>query len=126
MKDRGRLGDTPVPGSGFYADSDIGAAAATGMGEEIMKGCLSYAAVQNLRTGMNAQEAAETAVKDLHEKLVRKNGSADAMSLICMDREGNWGVGTNVDFPFTVSDDIHGMKTLTARWQEGKVVISEE
>ena len=33
MKEPGRVGDSPFIGSGFYADSEAGAAAATGMGE---------------------------------------------------------------------------------------------
>src|SRR5699024_4367396 len=34
MKEPGRVGDSPFIGSGFYADSEAGAAAATGMGED--------------------------------------------------------------------------------------------
>ena len=41
MKDPGRVGDSPIIGSGFYADDRYGAAAATGLGEDIMRGCLS-------------------------------------------------------------------------------------
>ncbi len=38
MKKRGRLGDSPIIGSGFYCDSETGAATATGVGEDLMKG----------------------------------------------------------------------------------------
>ncbi|MDR0602634.1 MAG: isoaspartyl peptidase/L-asparaginase [Treponema sp.] len=41
LKIPGRIGDSPVIGSGFYADDRAGAAVATGVGEEIMRGCLS-------------------------------------------------------------------------------------
>ena len=34
MKDPGRVGDSPIIGSGFYADDRYGAAAATGLGED--------------------------------------------------------------------------------------------
>lgn len=34
MKKRGRIGDSPVIGSGFYCDSEVGAATATGVGED--------------------------------------------------------------------------------------------
>jgi isoaspartyl peptidase/L-asparaginase-like protein (Ntn-hydrolase superfamily) len=40
MKKAGRVGDSPLSGSGFYVDSEIGGAAATGLGEDLMKGCL--------------------------------------------------------------------------------------
>ena len=39
MKHPGRVGDSPIAGSGFYADSEVGCACATGLGEEVMKGC---------------------------------------------------------------------------------------
>lgn len=51
MKKDGRVGDSPLPGSGFYADSDIGGAAATGLGEDLMKGVLSYEAVRKMEEG---------------------------------------------------------------------------
>ena len=41
MKRSGRVGDSPVVGSGFYADSEVGGATATGLGEDLMKGCIS-------------------------------------------------------------------------------------
>lgn len=46
MKKPGRVGDSPLSGSGFYVDSAIGGAAATGLGEDLMKGCLSYEIVR--------------------------------------------------------------------------------
>ncbi|OTF76778.1 hypothetical protein BLA29_012217, partial [Euroglyphus maynei] len=37
----GRIGDSPVIGSGAYADNEIGAVSTTGHGEAIMKVCLA-------------------------------------------------------------------------------------
>ncbi len=34
MKKRGRVGDSPLSGSGFYVDSEVGGASATGLGDE--------------------------------------------------------------------------------------------
>ena len=62
MKKDGRVGDSPIIGSGFYADDEIGAAAATGVGEDIMKGCLSYEIVRLMKEGDSPQKAAEKAV----------------------------------------------------------------
>ncbi len=105
MKQPGRVGDTPLPGVGYYADSKIGAAAATGMGEEIMKGALSYAAVRLLKDGMSAREAAETAVRELDQELKERNGYANPMSLIVLARDGSCGVGTNVSFTWCYASD---------------------
>lgn len=105
MKQPGRIGDTPLPGVGYYADSKVGAAAATGMGEEIMKGALSYEAVRLMKEGMSAQEAAEKAVGDLDRELKERNGHANPMSLIVLAKDGSCGIGTNVSFTWCYASD---------------------
>lgn len=60
MKEPGRVGDSPLPGSDFYADSAIGGAAATRLGEGIMKECLSYRIVALTGSGLSPQEACDS------------------------------------------------------------------
>lgn len=103
MKRPGRVGDSPLSGSGFYVDSDIGGAAATGLGEDIMKGCLSYEIVRRMGEGRTPQEACDEAVYPFIEKLKRRYGKAGEFSLIALDRVSNWGVATNVEFTFSVA-----------------------
>ncbi|MCT3193038.1 N(4)-(beta-N-acetylglucosaminyl)-L-asparaginase [Lacticaseibacillus rhamnosus] len=103
MKRPGRVGDSSLSGSGFYVDSDIGGAAATGLGEDIMKGCLSYEIVRRMGEGRTPQEACDEAVYPFIEKLKRRYGKAGEFSLIALDRAGNWGVATNVEFTFSVA-----------------------
>lgn len=43
LKRPGRVGDTPMVGAGLYAAPDLGASAATGVGEAIMTHVMSYA-----------------------------------------------------------------------------------
>ena len=61
MKKRGRVGDSPLSGSGFYVDSEVGGASATGLGEDLMKGCISYEIVRLMKEGYHPQEAADKA-----------------------------------------------------------------
>lgn len=103
MKDPGRVGDSPLPGSGFYADSQAGAAAATGLGEDIMKGCLSYEIVRRMREGADPQEACDRAVYPFVETLKRRYGKVGEISLIAIDPVGRFGVATNVDFTFCLA-----------------------
>ena len=103
MKRPGRVGDSPLSGSGFYVDSDIGGAAATGLGEDIMKGCLSYEIVRRMGEGRTPREDCDEAVYPFIEKLKRRYGKAGEFSLIALDRAGNWGVATNVEFTFSVA-----------------------
>ncbi len=57
MKRAGRVGDSPICGSGFYADSAVGGASATGLGEDLMKGCISYEIVRLMKEGLHPQDS---------------------------------------------------------------------
>ena len=52
MKKAGRVGDSPISGSGFYVDSKVGGASATGLGEDVMKGCVAYEIVRLMKDGI--------------------------------------------------------------------------
>lgn len=125
MKKDGRVGDSPIIGSGFYADDEIGAAAATGVGEDIMKGCISYEIVRLMKAGLSPQQAAEKAVFELNEKLIRRIGQAHSISVVCMNKKGEWGVGTNCPFAFVVADQDHEAKPYYAEPVSGTLVIRE-
>ena len=45
----------------------IGGAAATGLGEDLMKGCLSYEIVRLMGEGRSPQQACDQAVYAFHE-----------------------------------------------------------
>lgn len=103
MKKKGRVGDSPISGSGFYVDSQVGGASATGLGEDLMKGCISYEIVRLMKEGMHPQDACEKAVNELDAKLKERRGQAGDLSLIAMNHKGEWGVATNIEgFSFTV------------------------
>src|SRR6185312_7422453 len=53
----GRCGDSPIIGAGCYCDQDIGAAGATGSGEENIKVAGAHTIVENMRHGMSPEEA---------------------------------------------------------------------
>ncbi len=84
----GRVGDTPIIGSGFYVQSGVGGAAATGLGEDIMRTCCSFRAVELMRGGMSPKEAADTVVRTAHETLVKCGLKPDAIALVCMNARG--------------------------------------
>lgn len=106
MKKKGRVGDSPIAGSGFYADSKIGGASATGLGEDLMKGCISYEIVRLMGEGLHPQEACEQAVNRLDRELRECRGEAGDLSLIAMNNQGQWGVATNIEgFSFAVATE---------------------
>ncbi len=61
-KVNGRVGDSPIIGSGLFLDNEVGGAVATGMGEAIMKSVGSFLIVELMRQGQSPQAACEEAI----------------------------------------------------------------
>jgi N4-(beta-N-acetylglucosaminyl)-L-asparaginase len=59
----GRIGDSPIIGAGLYVDNDVGAAGATGRGEDVIKSCASYYIVMRMANGRSPQQACEDALQ---------------------------------------------------------------
>ena len=130
MKKRGRVGDSPLSGSGFYVDSEVGGASATGLGEDLMKGCISYEIVRLMKKGYHPQEAADKAVEDLNAELKRRRGKAGDLSVVCLNNKGEFGVATNIDgFSFSVMTEDMEPTVYVCKNVDGKTtyeIASEE
>ena len=70
-KMQGRVGDSPIIGSGLYIDNEIGGAVATGLGEEVLKTVGSFLIVELMRQGYSPTEACKIAI----QRIVNKPGS---------------------------------------------------
>ncbi|NNE67590.1 MAG: N(4)-(beta-N-acetylglucosaminyl)-L-asparaginase [Pyrinomonadaceae bacterium] len=57
----GRIGDSPIIGAGLYVDNEVGAAGATGRGEDVIKSCASFFIVMQMKAGRSPQQACEDA-----------------------------------------------------------------
>lgn len=126
MKKKGRVGDSPVIGSGLYADSEIGGASATGLGEDIMKGIISYEIVKLMESGLSPQKACEKAVFTFEKKLIRKRGKAGDISVIAMNNKGEWGVATNIEnFSFVAGNEKTPVKVYRTK-RKGNEMVHEE
>jgi N4-(beta-N-acetylglucosaminyl)-L-asparaginase len=82
----GRLGDSPIAGAGFYADSRYGAAACTHTGEMTMRTCTSFSVVDGLRRGLSLQQAVEDAASQLLEL---KGGFIGEVVIHAIDKNGD-------------------------------------
>jgi beta-aspartyl-peptidase (threonine type) len=78
----GRIGDSPIPGAGFYADDRFGAVCGTGHGEAFIRLGLARLMVVELEHGMTAAEVADGAVKLLQKSMKASGG------VIVIAREG--------------------------------------
>lgn len=103
-KMHGRVGDSPIIGAGLYVDNEVGAAAATGMGESIIKICGSFLAVELMRQGRSPDEACEEVVR----RLIKKNSSnIDDIqaAFIAVNKEGEYGsYAVQPNFSYAVHD----------------------
>jgi N4-(beta-N-acetylglucosaminyl)-L-asparaginase len=88
----GRCGDSPIIGAGCYTDQDVGSAGATGSGEENIKVAGAHTIVENMRHGMEPQEAGMDALK----RIVRNyNGDMNKLRFVDMTyyilrKDGAW------------------------------------
>ena len=122
MKIPGRVGDSPIIGSGFYVESGVGGAAATGLGEDIMKTCCSFRCVELMRAGMTPQQAAERVVLTAHETILRHGGKPDCIALVCMDANGAFGAASN-HRDFFYSAAAEGIEPMV---REASMVIDKD
>ena len=73
FKMHGRVGDSPIIGAGLFVDNEVGAATATGHGEEVIRTCGSHLVVELMRQGKSPQQACEEAVKRIYKNFVNQN-----------------------------------------------------
>jgi len=59
----GRVGDSPIIGAGMFVDNEVGAACATGVGEEVIRICGSHTVVEMMRQGHSPEEACRIALE---------------------------------------------------------------
>lgn len=98
----GRVGDSPLVGSGAYADNQAGGASATGHGESIMRVVLCKTATDALAHGKSAQEAADHAIRVLFERTGGYGG------LIVVDYRGEVAFSYNTPHMAVAWSDEHG------------------
>ena len=84
----GRVGDSPLPGCGFYADNAAGAVALSGDGENIARLMLGARVIQGLEAGEDPARTVERALAGL----ARIGGEAGGIAL---DRHGRLGWAHN-------------------------------
>lgn len=85
----GRVGDSPIIGAGLFVDNEIGAATATGLGEEVLKTVGSFLIVELMRQGKSPQEACEMAI----DRIISKNPNHKDFQVgyIAMNKKGEVG-----------------------------------
>lgn len=89
-KMHGRVGDSPIVGAGLYVDNEVGAATASGVGEEMVRNAASFLVVELMRQGRSPAQACREAI----QRVVRKRPEASKRLQVCflaMNRAGEVG-----------------------------------
>lgn len=105
----GRVGDSPIIGSGLYVDGEIGGAASTGRGEECIRACGSFLIVELMRNGKTPTEACRLAC----ERVYRLNKLSDInrdhiyqVGFIALNAKGEYGAySVREGFQYAVCND---------------------
>jgi len=99
----GRVGDSPLVGSGGYADNWTAAVSATGYGEALMKVLISKQVCDFVAAGLSAQSACAAAIRLLEERVNSMGG------VIAVDHTGKIGFAFNTDgmpYAYVVGDGV--------------------
>lgn len=107
-KMNGRVGDSPIIGSGLFIDNKVGGAVATGLGEEVVKTVGSFLVVELMRQGYTPQEACEDAINRIVTSNSQKNKFQ--VAYIAMNKKGEVG-SFSIEPGFTYMDYNNGLNT---------------
>lgn len=113
----GRVGDSPILGSGLYVDNEIGAAGATGVGENVMRYCATFMIVEFMRQGMTPEEACLAEIDRILKGEQRPDNPS--INFIAIDKKGRFGgAGTNEGFRFSVTTETESRVLPNTAWNK--------
>ena len=87
-KPSGRIGDSPMLGCGLFLDNEVGAAAATGDGEDIMKAAVCTEVVLRMRAGATPTEACRGAVEQMRKGLSKERRKDVMVGVVALSKAG--------------------------------------
>jgi N4-(beta-N-acetylglucosaminyl)-L-asparaginase len=90
FKMHGRVGDSPVIGAGLFVDGEVGAATATGVGEEVIRCVGSHSVVEYMRSGLSPKEACKKVVERIAKRDLEKAKKMQ-IGFLALDKSGNVG-----------------------------------
>jgi isoaspartyl peptidase/L-asparaginase-like protein (Ntn-hydrolase superfamily) len=105
FKMHGRVGDSPIIGAGLYVDNEVGAATATGVGEEVIRIVGCHLVVELMRQGNPPEQACKLAV----ERILKKNPAKAKdvqVGFLALNKNGEHGAYClQKGFTYAVHDD---------------------
>ena len=116
-KMHGRVGDSPIIGAGLFVDNEVGAACATGTGEEVIRICGSHTVVEMMRAGKSPEEACKIAIERITKS--PKDLKDIQIGFLALNKNGEYGsYSLRKDFNYAVqsSEIQNGMHDSNHKW----------
>lgn len=103
----GRVGDSPIIGAGLFVDNEVGAATATGVGEEVIRICGSHLVVELMRQGATPGDACREAVERIVKKQPQRSKELQ-VGFLALNKHGEFGsYCLQKGFNFAVKSSLH-------------------
>lgn len=107
FKMHGRVGDSPLIGAGLFVDNEIGAAVATGVGEEVMRMCGTHLVVELMRQGYSPEMACRKAVERIMKKSPKDLKDVQ-VGFLAINKNGEYGgYALQTGFDYAVYSNRH-------------------
>jgi N4-(beta-N-acetylglucosaminyl)-L-asparaginase len=114
-KMHGRVGDSPIIGASLFVDNEVGAACATGVGEEVMKTLGSFLIVELMRQGATPQQACEEGIARIRHRHRNDDLAKVQVGYLAIDRHGNVGAyDVQPWFQYAITDEAEGARLVDA------------
>ena len=110
----GRVGDSPIIGAGLYVDNEVGGAAATGVGEAVIRAVGTFLVVELMRQGNSPEDACRLAT----ERVIAKspNWRELQVGFIAINKKGEvGGYCIQPGFNYAVYDQAGGNRMVDAK-----------
>ena len=117
-KIHGRVGDSPIIGAGLFLDNEVGAAAATGLGEAVIRTSGSAMAVELMRQGHSPLDACKIVVERI-SKIHKSGPDWDYLQVgfIAINKKGEYaGYSLRKGFDYAVCDNQNQSRLLKAKY----------
>ena len=90
FKMRGRVGDSPIIGSGLFVDNEVGACTATGQGEDVIRISGSHTVVELMRQGLSPEQACKKAIERI-VRIKKDKAKEIQVAFIALNKKGEVG-----------------------------------
>ncbi|MCX7833332.1 MAG: N(4)-(beta-N-acetylglucosaminyl)-L-asparaginase [Ignavibacteria bacterium] len=115
-KMHGRVGDSPIIGAGLFVDNEVGAATATGVGEEVIRVAGAHTVVEYMRNGYSPEDACKMTIERILKRFKNKDKTDIQVAFIALNKFGEYGTyAITSDFQYALYTEEEGNRLLQSK-----------